>query len=177
MSWSVSVVLLCEDTQHEVFVRAFLVKLGLKKRRLFPVSRESGDAKQFIRKRLPVELRALRQYAGQGRILIVMTDADNLSTAQRLQTLRTACEQSDEKIEGAYCFVPRWEIETWLEYLQDHPVNENHRGYPKLQFESSAIPLAEKLALRCQTNQPDPSAPPSLQEACRPFARMRERLL
>jgi len=108
---------------------------------------------------------------------MVMTDADNLSTAERLRTLRTACEESGETIDGAFCFVPKWEIETWIAYLSDQVVDENRPDYPKLKFESLAIPLAEALALRCQTNQPDTSAPPSLQEACRTFARMRERLL
>ena len=108
---------------------------------------------------------------------MIMTDADNLSTAERLRTLRTACEESGEAIEGAFCFVPKWGIETWIAYLNGQVVDENRPDYPKLKFESLAIPLAEALALRCQTNQPDTSAPPSLQEACRTFARMRERLL
>lgn len=73
---AVRIVLLCEDSQTESFVRRFLKHRNFKARDIntlpLPDGRRSGE--QWVRERFPAELQAIR--GRQGAYLIVVTDAD-----------------------------------------------------------------------------------------------------
>lgn len=178
MSRGVKAVVLCEDLQHAVFVRAFLYCRGFTRHDLDVRVSPSGDAKQFVRERFATELTALRRYPGTGRILVVLTDADNLSVIDRLRTLQEACISRGvappEAGEPVFCFVPKWEIENWLAYLRGEVVNEERSSYSKLKFESDAYPVVEHLADMCQNGQLLPEPPPSLDASCSTHARLLE---
>ena len=80
MSRQVQLVLLCEDQQHEVFVRRFLAAAGWSTRRLriqmAPPGK--GSAEQFVREQFPKELQAYRSNRIRLSLgLIVIRDGDN----------------------------------------------------------------------------------------------------
>ena len=72
----VRIVLLCEDSQTDAFVRRFLKRRNFAGRDIetlpLPSGRQSGE--QWVRERYPDELKAIR--GKQNAYLIVVTDAD-----------------------------------------------------------------------------------------------------
>lgn len=84
------IVLLCEDRQTDAFVRRFLAH-RFKPRQIktlpLPDGRQSGE--QYVRRQCPAELKAVRHR--DGAFLVVVTDADNLTTAQRRQQSDQEC--------------------------------------------------------------------------------------
>ncbi len=72
----VSIVLLCEDSQTNSFVRRFLRRRGFDHRDIttLPLPGGSGSGEQWVRERYPDQLRAIR--GKQAAYLIVVTDAD-----------------------------------------------------------------------------------------------------
>ena len=73
MSRRVNIVLLCEDTQQEVFLRRFLKKMGWDSRRI-RIERApggTGSGEQFVRTKFPTELRAYRQNRNRDPALLV----------------------------------------------------------------------------------------------------------
>ena len=68
-----------------------------------------------------------------------MMDGDADGPAARLQQLGKACrdagiaERTAE--ERVALFIPTWNIETWLAYLDGEPVQEGNSGYPRLAAE------------------------------------------
>jgi len=182
MGRGVQVFVICEDKQHQAFVRAFLRRCKFNIRLLAFVMNPpgAGDAKQFVQARFPIEVSSLRRYSGQGRILIVMADADELSSAKRLQMLDRALEEAGMEpvvdSEPIFCFAPRWNIETWLAYLRGDVVEENLSDYPRLRFESDAVPLANRLVEMCDNRKLEPTPPSSLLAACQTYELMRQYL-
>jgi hypothetical protein len=175
MAKRVSVVILCEDLQHEVFLRAVLLHQQFNIRHMRIVRREPGDAKQFVVNHFPAEVQTLRRHRREHRILIVMTDADDRSVNERLKTLTNALATANvdpiKANDPVFCFVPKWEIETWLAYLDGKTVQED-RKYPKLVRESDAQPLVKRLMKMCNDQRLRRGAPPSLAIACDLYRRM-----
>lgn|GEM_PF-4392171 len=84
----VQIVLLCEDTQHEAFVRRFLECRGWRhKPRVLKSSTGAGE--QFVREHFPTELQAIR-HRHVDRALIVVIDGDNRGPAGRIAQLEEA---------------------------------------------------------------------------------------
>ena len=95
LSKAVRVVLLCEDKQHEVFLRRFLIRDGWHLRDLTPVIAPSaqGSAEQFVRNQFPQELAKLRYKRGERKYLVVMTDGDSIGVEKRKASLMAACTE------------------------------------------------------------------------------------
>ncbi len=118
-------VVLCEDKCQYTFARRFLIGRGAHPRRftarICPTGRGSGE--QWVREQLPSEVQAIRRYGGPGKALIVITDADNLSTAQRATTLDRALATADvpaiSEDERIGVFVAKRNIETWILHVLD----------------------------------------------------------
>ena len=170
----VSVILLCEDMQTDVFVRRFLKRRKFRFKSLgFPHG--SGSGEQWVRERYPHELQAIRQR--QGACLIVVTDADVHSTKFRREQLDAECKKKGiprrKDDEQVLVIVPRRNIETWLAYLAGGEVDEETR-YPRLKRERDCVQYAEELFRMCEKKQRlrEP-APPSLREACGEYRRLR----
>lgn len=139
-SRNVSVIILCEDTQQDVFVRQWLESKGLNSRKFRvlknPLGRGSGE--QFVRSRYPIEVEELRRvgtYSPVGLSLIVMIDADLFTVQQRHDELDRKLEEAllnprgnDERIA---ILVPKRNVETWIHYMSGPTVNETDI-YPKL---------------------------------------------
>ena len=172
----VSITLLCEDSQTDAFVRRFLKRRNFRSRDVrtlpLPSGRQSGE--QWVREQYPKELRAIR--GRQGAYLIVVTDADTRSTADRRAQLDAACgekqiERKDDR-DPVLVIVPRRNIETWLAYLGGTEVDEVKR-YPRLRRESHCVTHANNLYRMCHEAQRlDEGAPPSLREACEEYRKL-----
>ena len=174
----VSITLLCEDSQTDAFVRRFLRRRNFGSRdihtRELPDGSQSGE--QWVRERYPNELKAIR--GRQNTYLIVVTDADTHTTADRRAQLDAACDEKQVPRRGdrdpVLVVVPRRNIETWLHYLGGgSPVDET-TTYPRLKPERLCVAHANKLYRMChEAKRLDEGAPPSLREACEEYPRLR----
>jgi hypothetical protein len=173
-------VVLCEDTQHETFVRRFLKGKGWATRQIrterAPAGR--GSAEQWVRERLPIELRAYRQRSTHARTyLIVVLDADTGTVAGHVDELEQACRQDGLDPRGAdervLFVIPRRNIETWLAYLRGEPVDED-TTYPRYESEGDCRRDVRVLQEICdgQRQWPQPAPPRSLLTACDEYNRL-----
>lgn len=175
MSKGVRVVLLCEDKQHEVFLRRFIRKDGWTVRdltvKLSPAGR--GSAEQYIRSRFPGELKKLRSKRGERVYLIVMIDGDAGGVAKRKASIEEACLEQGIKppdaTDNVLICVPTWNIETWLAYLDGETADETRKDYKRLPRQRECIPMVNTLVDMCRHETLRPPAPQSLQDACHSY--------
>ncbi|MDE0695494.1 MAG: hypothetical protein OXH76_06630 [Boseongicola sp.] len=113
MSRKVKLVLLCEDSQHDTFLRRFLKALSWDTRemRVERVRVGMGSGEQFVRTRFPIELKAYRQNRNRvAKALVVMIDDDNQGVKSRIQQLTDECSDFGicmrQKGEKVAIFVP-----------------------------------------------------------------------
>ena len=171
------IVLLCEDKQTDAFVRRFLAP-RFKGRQIqtlpLPAGGQSGE--QWVRTQLPAQLKAIRQR--EDAFLIVVVDADNLTTAQRRRQLDEACKAEHVPLrhadDRALVLTPKRNIETWLAWLGgDETAVSEEAEHPKLSRERDCKPMAERLYRMCHRDQRlDDPHPPSLFEACTEYRRL-----
>ena len=172
----IGIVLLCEDSQHEAFVRRFLKRRKLDTRHLRVEKCPGGSAEQFVRERYPVELKALRSRHAKT-VLIVVIDGDSDGVQMRRASLAAACGAANVEDrtadEPVVVIVPTWNIETWLAYLAGGAVDETSGGYPRLDKEGDCQPHVEALAAMCEQGHLRTPAPASLQDACGEYEKFR----
>ena len=173
----VSIVLLCEDSQTDSFVRRFLKRrnFGARDIRTLVLPAGSGSGEQWVRERYPSELRAIR--GKKGAYLIVVTDADVDTTATRRTRLDEECVQRNVPVrtddDPVIVAVPRRNIETWLAYLDGNEVDETVT-YPRLKRERECAWHAKRLYAMCHEEQAlTEPAPPSLSETCLEYPKLR----
>ena len=170
--------MLCEDKQHEVFVRRFLRKDGWELRDLTPVVSPAGrgSAEQFVRHRFPQELQELRSKRGEQVYLVVMVDGDTSGVAKRKASLGAACKEQGVAPPGdadnVLICVPTWEIETWLAYLGGETIDETKKLYRKLPKQSECQPMVNHLVEMCRDRALREPAPASLKDACTSYRRV-----
>jgi hypothetical protein len=174
-----TIVILCEDILHDCFVR-YVLGIGGRDRELRISPRADGSAEQWVREQFAREVRAIRS-CGRKAILVVVTDADKNSVEDRRESLLKSLDKAEverpKEDEGIFILIPKWEIETWLKYLEDGVFNEEDGKLPK-RFsgsESNCDPLAQKLLKMCQSQKLEPEpAPPSLLAACVEYKRFKK---
>ncbi|MBD1932052.1 MULTISPECIES: hypothetical protein [Cyanophyceae] len=179
----VQIVILCEDRQQEVFARYFLKKRGFAGRfraEICPPGSQSGE--QYVRTQYPAEVKAYRQNKNRVSIgLVVLIDADTDTSQERLNQLAHALSEDSQENrqpdEAIAVFVPKRNIETWIHYLQEEPVNEEDTYSKFLKNEASCKPYVEKLADQCRSQNLPEDAPESLQAACGELQRLLPLLL
>ncbi|OIP47977.1 MAG: hypothetical protein COZ12_01940 [Deltaproteobacteria bacterium CG_4_10_14_3_um_filter_60_8] len=171
----VKIVLLCEDSQQEAFTRRFLAGMGWNTRELRVEKSPSakGSAEQWVREKFPSEIKVYRQRrlrAASG--LIVMIDADEREVQDRINDFEAECNAKQVQFRGdddaVAIAVPKRNIETWIHYLADNPVNEKDT-YRKLEKERLCKPAVQKLLKMCKTTGLSEDAPESLSAACHEF--------
>ena len=183
MSRNVQLILLCEDSQHEAFARRFLMKAGWSQRqvRVIKAPPGKGAAEQFVRERYPVELAANRSQRHRvARGLVVVIDGDRSGVVGRITELDQACRKREIKPragdEPVAIFVPTWNIQTWLAYLDGRTVDENRDDYPRLPRERDCQRHVRILYDMCQEAVLRQPSPPSLDAACEEYqTRLRSR--
>ena len=175
----VQYVLVCEDEQHEAFARRFLKRMKVvKDPHQLRVERPSwGSADRFVRETYVKELVAHRR-AHAARGLVVLIDGDRLGVGGRLRELDDACARAGVPARTPQdlvaIFVPTWNIETWLEYLEGRDVDEGLKDYPKLTRARQCNAQVARLAEMCARRSLRPPAPDSLRAACSEYdARLR----
>jgi len=176
MSRNVQLVLLCEDRQHETFLRRFLEKAGWSTRRMRieMAPPGQGSAEQFVRERFPIELSSYRAKRYQvGQALFVMFDGDDHGVAKRLAELDEACRSRDvgprRRDDRVAVFVPTWRIETWLAYLDGETVDEGRDNYQRLRRPRDCREHVNILYQMCQEGNLRQPAPPSLEAGCEEY--------
>ena len=107
----------------------------------------------------------------------MVTDADQHATAHRRAQLDEECDRRAvprrTPEDRAIVIVPRRNIETWFEYLDDREVDEDSTC-PKRFVGREHRHLAEKLYRLCHEDQRLPeSAPASLVESCVDYAKLK----
>ncbi len=161
------ITVLCEDKQHETFIRRFLRK---RNRKIYAVPRTgAGAGDQFVRDNYPAQLDAVRKRGG---ILVVMIDGDENGIKQRQKQIDEACKQRGisprKPRDKVAIFVPMRNIETWLAYLDGEDVNETDT-YPRLERERQCRRHVDILYQMCIEEQLRAPAPASLEAACREY--------
>ena len=166
----VEVVLICEDNQHEAFVRRFLQQRGYDNRKIHVKKSPSGrgSAEQWV---LIESVPAIGNYRTRHvtHKVIIMRDGDSNNVAERSCQMDDACKENnceprrpDEKIA---LFVPCRNIETWIAYLEGETVDET-RAYRKLTYESGCSGVVDSLIKMCDQGHLREPFPQSLQAAC-----------
>lgn len=161
------ITVLCEDKQHESFIRRFLKK---RNRKIYAVTRtDAGAGDQFVRDNYPAQLDAIRKRGG---ILVVMIDGDNYSIEQRQKRMDEACREKGVSprslSDKVAVFVPMRNIETWLAYLDGEDVNET-ATYPRLEREGECQRHVNVLDQMCIEENLRTPVPASLEAACREY--------
>jgi hypothetical protein len=165
--------ILCEDSQHEAFIRRFLVGMGWTTRDFFVKKSPAaaGSAEQWLRKCLPAELRVQRSPLVRSALMTVV-DADVLTVSERLHQFEQECHNAQVPFrtadEAVAFWVPRRNIETWIRYLSGQDFDETTR-YPKLTKARNCADSVRVLVRRCTAHYQDDAAPPSLVDACREY--------
>jgi hypothetical protein len=168
----VKIVLLCEDSQHEAFIRRFLKGMGWNTREIRVEKSPSalGSAEQWVREKFPHELMAYRQRRQRAAsALIAMIDADHRDVQDRINEFGEACNSmaiafrtDDEAVAIA---VPKRNIETWIYYLRGRPVNEQD-PYARLERERECKPAVDHLVELCHSTGLATDAPLALVAGC-----------
>ena len=168
----VKIVLLCEDSQHEAFIRRFLNGMGWNTReiRVEKSPSATGSAEEWVRENFPRELMIYRNRRHRAAsALITMIDADNKSVQNRIDALETSCEANKIKFrsqkEAVAIAVPKRNIETWIHYLNGDQVNEQDH-YQKLKRERECGPMVDSLVELCHSTGLENDAPSALALAC-----------
>lgn len=177
MSKRVQLVVLCEDDQHETFIRRFLKQTRRNDHllRVEKLQRNGGSGQAFVRRRFPLELAEHRRRP-VSQVLIVMVDGDERGVAARMNELESACRKLRPPVkfpeDGVFVVVPTWRIETWLAYLEGEAVDESRRDYPRLRgHESDCAPHVDTLVEMCRRRKLRQPAPDSLVAACNEWRR------
>lgn len=163
-------VIVCEDSQHEAFVRRFLEGMGWNKYELRVEKSPSarGSAEQWVRDTFTKELSVYRaRHARSGFVTII--DADTNSVADRMRQLEKACTGAGMEFrraeEAVAIFIPKRNIETWIHHLQGEMVDEE-TAYQKLIRARDCSKSVDVLVEQCKLTRLAASTPPSLSAAC-----------
>lgn len=171
----VGIVLICEDTLQENFVRHFLKQMGWQTRdfRVEKSPKGKGSGEQWVRLTFPKELKAYRSIKNYlATVLIAVVDADINEFSDRINWMKKVCE--DEKLtfraseETVAILLPKRNIETWICYLNGQPVDED-TDYKTQKEGKNYKPAVNKLAKFCKSTGVREDAPPSLKQACKEY--------
>ena len=170
------VIVLCEDSAQNSFIRQFLKQRGFSHRQIrsLPLAGRTGGAgEKLVRDQYPGELQSMRRW--QNKALIVMLDADTGTVQHRKDQLDRACDEKGVARrtagEPVVVAVPKRNVETWFVYLTGSAWDEQSDEW-KRKRDDLARPAADGLHDMCYRQQSltDP-APPSLQDACAEWQR------
>ena len=173
----VQYVLVCEDQQHETFARALLQETKLvmdyHQLRIERSPPGQGAADRFVQETYVTELRAGRR-THVTTTLILLTDGDAVGVDGRLRRLDEACDRQvverRSPKDRVAVFIPTWNIETWLAYLDGETVDESRKDYPRLERPKQCRQHVNVLIRMCRQGTLRQPAPNSLQAACKEYS-------
>lgn len=127
----VRIAVLVEDQSLRRFASEVLLLLGFQRHdiRVIPYPVGQGSAKHWVEKQYPAEVRAYRKKANSQKIaLLVGTEADQQIVKYRLDCLASSLTDANVSDRGAkeriVCWIPKWNIETWILHLSGQKVDE-----------------------------------------------------
>ena len=174
------ITVLCEGSSDAAFIRRFLAKRGFDAKKVTVCEYPAGEGcgEKFVCTRYPQELKELRRWKNRG--LIVMSDADTKSTADRKRELNAACDAAGVPArkpgEPVLLAIPKRNSETWYKHLHGAAASEcEGKEFKKSDNHDFARAAADRLDAWCFERQrlPAPTLP-SLLDVCeewREFAR------
>jgi hypothetical protein len=149
-----NIIILCEDQEHQNLVYRYLLRAGHNSRTFrkisLPGNRQSGS--QYVREQFPEQVKACRSILGRRAscLLIVVTDADDLTTTQREQTLRAELEHaghsSIQPEEPIIILIPKWQVETWIKCLLGQAMSEDDKDSDRPPVNTAQIEQAAETA-------------------------------
>ncbi len=123
-----------------------------------------GAASSHVDSRFAERVRSHRARDSHTRSwLLVMRDADADPVQAVLERLESGLPKRRGKAERIALFIPKWRIETWIEYLRTgQEVDEVRSDYPKLDHESDCHPGVDRFLEMAQDGGRPDNCPPSL---------------
>ncbi len=130
------VFILCEDQEHNYFIRTFFKSLGVGDRKFdtYPLVDGSRSAEGHVRERLPEALDKIRKNR-ENVFLVVVSDADknnpNLSdrVKQWNEELHSRGLPVICKEDRILCLVPKRNIETWFAWIDGEEAIDETKDY------------------------------------------------
>lgn len=173
----VGLVIICEDKQQEVFCRKLLTEMQWKLRmppRIEMAPGGKGSAKKYVLRKFPNELSEYRGNRNKvNSKLLVVVDGDELGVERTIHSLSKSCKNESieprKNGEAVAIFVPTWNIETWLAYLDDQEVDEGNKHYPRLRKPGDCHSHVKNLVEMCRKQELRDPAPESLRKACEEY--------
>jgi hypothetical protein len=164
--------ILGEGPRDYIFAKAFLESaLGKNKVECFrsQIVTGAGSGEQQVRELFPKELAAKRRRPKEERHwLVVVTDGDRFSPAQRRSQLEKETGRQDQahptKDEKVAVIVPCRNIESWFQWIDTGEIDEG-TDYKRRFLNARPTKYAKLLSDKCQVLSAD-EFPPSLQDAC-----------
>lgn len=160
---SCMVIVVLEDDHHEMLLRRYLKKRGIRKHemRIRRSPSGQGSAESWVRREFVKEVRVYRTRHAQTK-LIVAIDADNHTVQRRLAQLDQALGESGLPAIGngeqVARLVPKRNVETWILCLNGQPVNEETDFKTRTNNWDELIPHAAEVLFqwtRLQGGQPN----------------------
>lgn len=131
-----NIIILGEDQEHINLVCRYLLRAGQNDRafRRVALPGNRGCGSQHVREQFPKQVKECRGTLGRRTacLLIVITDADDLTTAERERTLHAELTRENEAVlendEPVVILIPKWQVETWVKCLLGQAVSEDDRN-------------------------------------------------
>jgi hypothetical protein len=145
-----NVIILGEDQEHQSLVRRYLLRAGRRYANLRSISSPAGrgSGSQYVREQFPLQVAECRATLGHRSscVLIVITDADEMTTMQREQTLNAQMAHGGglpiTQAEPIIILIPKWQVETWVKCVLGEAVSENDQRTDKPAVDGDQIKRA-----------------------------------
>lgn len=146
------IIVLAEDQEHQNLVRRYLLRCGHEYRSFdfiaLPGNRGCGS--QYVREHFPTQVAKCRETLGRRAscLLVVVTDADNLMTVEREQSLHEELAQTGHSQiqlgEPIVILIPKWQVETWIKCLLGQTVLETDKDTDRPAVDAKETDTAAK---------------------------------
>jgi hypothetical protein len=128
-----NIFILAEDQEQQILARRYIQRASPQiARRIRPIdlpgSKQCGS--QYVREQFPIQVKECRSRNGRKAscMLVVLTDADDLTTARREKELHEALADDGQspvkQEEMIIIFIPKWQVETWIKCLLGEATSE-----------------------------------------------------
>jgi hypothetical protein len=144
-----NIFVLCEDQEQQNLIRRYLGPLA-RTARFASVPGKSGSGSHYVLTQFPKQVLTCRGVLGKKTkcILIVMTDADNLTVHGRERTLHDELNLTDRTQlapeEPIVILIPKWQVETWIKCLLGQAMLEEDKDSDRPPVTSTEIKTASE---------------------------------
>lgn len=146
------IIVLAEDQEHQNLVRRYLLRCGHEYRsfEFIALPGNRGCGSQYVREHFAEQVIKCRETLGRRAscLLIVITDADNLTPNVREQELQAELAQAGHAQVAAgepiVILIPKWHVETWIKCLLGQAVQESDKDTDKPPVDAEQITTAAR---------------------------------